>query len=84
MYGLFPDEIPKDDQMTVLRKKVEAFLHQSGLTRIIRREICFGLIPKTLKRKFPETRPMRGRPKVPALFSFPPKSYSPHGSVRAH
>ena len=33
-------------------RKAEKFLNQQDLTRIIRREICFGLIPKTLKRKF--------------------------------
>ena len=41
-----------DDQ---IKTEAEKFLRQKGLSRIIRREICFGLIPKTLKRKFFQT-----------------------------
>ena len=33
-------------------EKAKNFLNQKSLVRTIRQEICFGLIPKTLKRKF--------------------------------
>ena len=34
------------------RSEVDSFLDRRDLTRVIRREICFGLVPKTLQRKF--------------------------------
>ena len=36
---------------TEIRKRVIELLKRKDLYQIIRREICFGLIPKTLKRK---------------------------------
>ena len=44
------------DRQTPSSQEARKFLCQKDLTRIIRREICFGLVPKTLKCKSTETR----------------------------
>ena len=36
---------------TEIKNRATKFLQQKNLYQIVRREICFGLIPKTLKRK---------------------------------
>ena len=45
------EDIHKLDENSMIFDKCFDFLHQENLIRTIRREICFGLIPKTLKRK---------------------------------
>ena len=35
-----------------IKNQATEFLHRKDLCQIIRREICFGLIPKTLKGKY--------------------------------
>ena len=48
----FSGEVSDDQSFLIIF--AEHFLQQKGLTRIIRREISFGLIPKTLTRKSSE------------------------------